>query len=565
MDKLYSDGLRFVDGQGRTRIFNGMNIQEKQGGRARLGYDLDEAFFEKFAARGMNLIRLAVVWENLEPRPGQYNESYLRSIDEVFDRAVRYGVYIFLDLHQDLYGDMGMGDGADGAPQWAQLTGGAKPRRVKFVWSENYILSKAVRRCFDNFWANASVPEGHGAHRQGLQDHFAALWAMLARRYGNHPALFGFDFLNEPFSGSDALRTAVAGLGGLFKTLLFSRDVKTGRLLADLLRGNIPGALGQLSAKVMRQITGAADKSVRRFDVEKLGPFQRKMGTAVRGETPGGFLILGQSIFCSWGIPFGGPAVGVGGRRDPNQCYAPHAYDLLVETPGMNKYSGNERVGGFFSVIADTQERLQMPVVVGEWGGGGNDEHGWFGHARFLRDFFDERQWSQTYWCYREGLLDSPLMEEVLCRSYPQAVAGRVESYAHCDKSFTLEFTQGPEDSTESLLYLHRPFTQIECGGAWEIAQKFENGACVLRLKTEPGRHRVKILFEESKTYELHSDQFQRMDVPGCFRLRHRQQNHDLPCGPGRFSHCPGAADRPCGRQPCHLLRNGGGRGGLRG
>ena len=491
MDKLSAEGLRFVDGQGRTRIFNGMNIQEKQGGRDRLGYDLDDAFFEKYTARGMNLIRLAVVWENLEPQPGQYNESYLRSVDEVFERAARYGVYIFLDMHQDLYGDMGMGDGADGAPKWAQLTGGAKPRRAKWVWSENYILSKAVRRCFDNFWANTPV------QGRGLQEHFAALWAMLARRYGDHPALFGFDFLNEPFSGSDALRTAVAGLGGLLKTILFSRDVKTGRLLADLLRGDIPGGLGQLSAKVMRQITGAADRSVNRFDREKLGPFQSKMGVGVRRETQNGFLILGQSIFCSWGIPFGGPAVEVGGRRDPNQCYAPHAYDLLVETPGMNQFSGDERVAGFFSVIADTQERLQMPVVVGEWGGGGNDEREWFGHARFLRGFFDERHWSQTYWCYREGCLESPLMEEALCRSYPQAVAGRLERYVHSDKSFALEFTQRPEDCAESLIYLHRPLAQIECDGVWEVVREYDTGARLLGLRTEPGRHRVNIRFEE--------------------------------------------------------------------
>ncbi|MDR2687143.1 MAG: cellulase family glycosylhydrolase [Oscillospiraceae bacterium] len=492
MDNLYARGLRFVDGQGRTRIFNGMNIQEKQGGRSRLGYDLDDAFFQKYTARGLNLIRLAVVWENLEPRPGRYNEGYLRSVDEAFDRAARYGVYIFLDLHQDLYGDMGMGDGADGAPQWAQVTGGAKPRKPKWVWSENYILSKAVRRCFDNFWRNSPVPEGQG----GIQDHFAALWAMLARRYGDHPALFGFDFLNEPFSGSSALRTAAAGFGGLLGTVLLSRDVKPGTLLADLLRKNIPGVLGQLSAKVMRQITGAADASVNRFDREKLGPFQSKMGAAVREETQRGFLVLGQSIFCSWGIPFGAPAIAVGGRRDPNQCYAPHAYDLMVETPGLNRFSGNERVAGFFSVIADTQERLQMPVVVGEWGGGGNDEFDWFPHARFLRDFFDRHHWSQTYWCYREGCLDSPLMAEVLCRSYPQAVAGRIERYEHTDDAFTLDFSQAPADCGETLLYLHRPFVGIECDGMYETVAQYDTGACVLRVKTDPGSHRVKILFQ---------------------------------------------------------------------
>ena len=493
MDQLHAEALRFVDAQGRTRVFNGMNIQEKQGGRDQLGYDLDDAFFEKYTARGMNLIRLAVVWENLEPAPGQYNESYLRSIDGVFDRAASHGVYIFLDLHQDLYGDMGMGDGADGAPKWAQLTGGAKPRKAKWVWAENYILSRAVRRAFDNFWANTPV------HGRGLQDHFAALWAMLARRYGDHPALFGFDFLNEPFPGSPALKTIRAIVAGSLKTVFFSRDVKACRLLGDLLRGNLPGVLGQLSAEVTRRITRAADPSIQRFDLETHGPFLHKMAAAVRGASPNGLLMLGQSIFCSSGIPCSAPAIAAGGRRDPNQCYAPHAYDLMVEAPGLYQYASNERVGHFFSVIADTQQRLQMPVVVGEWGGGDPDEREWFGHARFLRDFFDRHQWSQTYWCYREGCLDAPLMAEALCRSYPIAVAGKIGQYTHTDETFTLEFTQAPEDCGESLLYLHRPFKQVECGGVYKTVTQYEGGACVLRLRTEPGEHRVTVQFEEDK------------------------------------------------------------------
>jgi len=219
------------------------------------------------------------------------------------------------------------------------------------------------------------------------------------------------------------------------------------------------------------------------------------MAAAVRGASPNGFLMLGQSIFCSSGIPFSGQAIAPGGRRDPNQCYAPHAYDLMVEAPGLYQHASDARVGHFFSVIADTQKRLQMPVVVGEWGGGDPDEPAWFPHARFLRDFFDRRQWSQTYWCYREGCLDSPLVGQALCRSYPQAVAGKIAHYAHADAAFTLEFTQTPQDCGESLLYLHRPLAQIECDGMWEIARQYDTGACVLRLKTEPGRHSVTVRF----------------------------------------------------------------------
>ena len=487
MDKLHADGLRFVDEQGRTRIFNGMNIQEKQGGKTRFGYDLDDAFFEKCAARGINLIRLCIVWENLEPRPGQYNESYLRSVDEVFDRAAKQGIYIFLDLHQDLYGDMGIG-GGDGAPKWAQLDDGKKNRQQKVVWSENYMLSKAVRRAFDNFWANTNT------HGRGLQDHFAALWAMLARRYGQHPALFGYDFLNEPFPGTEGVQAGKAIVFSIVRNIFFNPKIKTGKLVGDLLRkARRPHILDHFGGEVIRDITKAADKIAARFDLEKYSPFLNKMGAAVRRESQNGFLMMEQSVFCNGGVPMSAPAIFVGGGRDRNQCYAPHAYDLTVDTPAY-KYADNSRVSAFFAVIAQTQQRLQMPVVVGEWGGGDENDPSWFHHAQFLLDFFDRCQWSQTYWCYKEGCLDAPLMAQALCRSYPQAVAGKIERYRSAQDAFELEFTQAPEDAAETLLYLHKPFAEIDCDGEWEVA-RYESGASIVRLRTRPGRHCVSVRF----------------------------------------------------------------------
>ena len=128
MQKIKTSKLCFVDEEGRTRIFNGMNIDDKLVNCTEFRYKLDDEFFKKYRANGLDIIRLAITWQNLEPEPEKYNESYLKSIDEIFALAEKYGVYILLDMHQDLYSQNDGESVGDGAPSWAAVTDGAKPR-----------------------------------------------------------------------------------------------------------------------------------------------------------------------------------------------------------------------------------------------------------------------------------------------------------------------------------------------------------------------------------------------------------------------------------------------------
>src|SRR5690606_26464663 len=75
------------------------------------------------------------------------------------------------------------------------------------LWSDAYLTSPAVHEALDAFWANAPGPTG-----VGLQDSFAAMWAQVATRVGAHPAVVGYDLLNEPTPGTDA--------GAVFETLI---------------------------------------------------------------------------------------------------------------------------------------------------------------------------------------------------------------------------------------------------------------------------------------------------------------------------------------------------------
>ena len=108
----------------------------------------------------------------------------------MLDLCARYGIYAFLDMHQDLYSMRY----SDGAPEWATLTDGL-PHAEGELWSDAYLFSEAVQRAFDHFWANSPVSSG-----KGLQEHYRDMWLHIvpALRSSCSP---GLCFL-EPFPGT---------------------------------------------------------------------------------------------------------------------------------------------------------------------------------------------------------------------------------------------------------------------------------------------------------------------------------------------------------------------------
>ena len=219
MEKIRTEGLKFVDSKGRTRLFNGMNIDDKHLNRESFYYVLDKDFFKKYKENGFDFIRLAITWQNLEPVMGQYNEKYLKSIDGIFRLAEKYDVYILLDMHQDLYSSFDGKSVGDGAPSWAAVTNGAKPRMPKAVWAEGYFWGRWVHKSFDNFWKNVPI-EG-----KGVQERYAEVWKMLAARYGESPALFGYDLMNEPFPGTMVISMFLGLFRGAAGAFLFNKKL----------------------------------------------------------------------------------------------------------------------------------------------------------------------------------------------------------------------------------------------------------------------------------------------------------------------------------------------------
>ena len=487
MNSISTSKLRFIDEEGRTRIFNGMNIDDKLQNQKEFRYNLDEDFFKKYKANGFDIIRLAITWQNLEPKMGEYNEDYLKSIDSIFSLAEQYGVYILLDMHQDLYsGNDGKSVG-DGAPSWAVITDGAKPRMPIFVWADGYFLGKWVQKSFDHFWNNDKV------NGIGLQDRYCELWKMLAKRYKDSPALFGFDLMNEPFPGSDSKRMFARLVTGVSKTVLLNKKINRGKLFKSLIKRDTKNMLDCVGGNVIRDAVHKIDSLQEKFDREKYSPFLNKTTAAIREITQNGIIMMEQSYICNSGIKQSCPPITVNGKREEKQCFGPHAYDFSVDTP-LYQYANASRVKAFFGEMRETQLRLEVPVVVGEWGGcSDNKDTSWFNHAYELLDFFDENHWGQIYWDYHGDDLDSPLMT-MLSRTHPVAVDGDIKSYGYNRISNTFKLEYDSDGKSETVIYIHKPF---ETDNEYRIIEKYENEATLVGFKNDKGAQKITITIKD--------------------------------------------------------------------
>lgn len=497
MDRIFTKGERFVDNFGRQRIFNGINLCDKgypneSNTRKIYKLDFDENLIAKLSSMGVNLVRLGLTWDGVEPEPGRYDEEYIEKVARVADLCEKYGVYFFLDMHQDLYGGA-VDTPADGAPMWACLTDGHKFHQPKLVWAEGYFFGRAIHKCFDHFWAN-DICCG-----KPIQEYYCDMWKHLAERFKDNTALFGYDVMNEPFPGTPGGRVFRKLIGSVVLTGLFDQGVSRTQLVKDALKAETRHkVLDQFADPGLfhKTVCRGGAKIIEKFDKECYSPFINRVASAIREVTNRGIIIMENCYYSNLGIPCSTPAVTVNGKRETQLCFAPHGYDLMVDTPDY-KYASNSRTGSIFDEHLRTQKRLNVPVLVGEWGGsGGNEDKTWLSHINYLLDKFDGNQWGQTYWCYSEGIFDTVVVESLL-RTAPVAVSGTIDSYVtdREDGKFTLKYTQGYEFEKPTEIFVHRKPRRIDCDGSYTIEPIGDSGSYILTVVTGTGKHKVTVSF----------------------------------------------------------------------
>ncbi|MFG2929264.1 cellulase family glycosylhydrolase [Streptomyces achromogenes] len=399
-----------TDGQRRVLALRGWNIEDKTHRGEQALSAITERHLRDLRAQGFGFARLLVFWDDLEPRPGQYSERYLRRIERVLDWAGRQDVRVVLDAHQDVFGPA---FGHRGIPEWATRTDGLPFTPHPDDWFAEY-FEPAVQRAFTHLY------EDHDLRRAQ-----ARMWRTLATRFAGHPAVLGYDLINEPMG-----------------------EPRPGE--------DLPAA-------------------ARRVEREQLTPMYNRLAGAIRPADRDAWLFVEPTPVVGEGVP-----TGLGRIRDPRVVYAPHFYDTAMET-GADYDPGAGWIEAYERAVTAYPRRYRVPVVVGEWGPPDSS----LPHMnRFYRDAMASlgryaSGWAGYVWCYGGGYcaLDGTgafrVNKELTVEPYAEAVAGTVRSVAYDPGAggYRLVYRAAPRGSRVSVLSVPP--------GAWRITA--EGGAVVLR------------------------------------------------------------------------------------
>jgi endoglycosylceramidase len=176
------------DPEGRAVILRGANVSGRHKEPPYFDFHGPADYARMRTEWGMNSVRYLVSWAALEPEQGAYNQAYLEELHRRVMEATGAGLLVFLDLHQDLYGE-GFA-GGNGMPRWMCDPARYAAFAPREPWFLNY-LSPEITACYDGFWTS-----------RDLQAKYVAAWQQIAERFVDVPGVIGFDPMNEPYWGS---------------------------------------------------------------------------------------------------------------------------------------------------------------------------------------------------------------------------------------------------------------------------------------------------------------------------------------------------------------------------
>ncbi|MGW0118367.1 cellulase family glycosylhydrolase [Streptomyces sp. NPDC003327] len=357
-----------TDARGRTLTLRGWNVEDKaHRGDAALTA-ITEKHFRDMRARGFNFARLLVFWDDLEPEPGRYSQEYLRKIGRILDWAEKHEVMVVIDAHQDVFGPA---FGHRGVPAWATRTDGLPFTPRPDDWFSEY-FEPAVQRAFTHLYEDEDLRRAQ-----------ARMWRVLAERFDDHPAVLGYDLINEPMG-----------------------ELREGEDLAT---------------------------AARRIERDQLTPMYNRLADAVRAADRDAWVFVEPTPIVGEGVP-----TGLGRIDDPKVVYAPHFYNTGMEA-GADYDPAAGWIESYERAVTQYPKEYGVPVVVGEWGPLNNSLPNM---NRFYREAMASlgrygSGWAGYVWCYGGGYcaVDGSgafrTNKELTAEPYAEAVAGTVRSAAY--------------------------------------------------------------------------------------------------------------------------------------
>jgi len=404
MKKYSVKEASFIDSSGKPVILTGINMVCKDKNRGYLE-NYSEEDFELLKNLGFNTIRFGIFWDAVEPEPGVYNDEYLSKISDISRMAESYGLCLYLDMHQDLYSSAF----EDGAPSWATITNGHTYEKTE-LWSEAYLTSAAVQTAFDSFWNDVPASDG-----KGIQTHYIEMWKHISEFFKNDDNIIGFDVMNEPFPGTCAnglieklfkkigiylmlhpvsLKKVWGNESKIRMTLKNAEKVLTEIWMNDEKRCRLLNCFSK-KGKYKRLIKPLSSETVE--SDRKISDFYQKIRNGIRSVDKDVLLFIEANYFCNTGVPSNViPPKDSDGNQDQNLVYAPHGYDLMVDTDQYNS-DCHARLDVIFETHGEYAARHKLPCLIGEWGCYPNANEAQKSEASYILKKYKSLGFSNTY------------------------------------------------------------------------------------------------------------------------------------------------------------------------
>lgn len=443
-NSIAEDPTIIQDKYGRQLILHGLNTSSSaKSDSEQQPWISENNVIKEDTGFGFNFVRYLIFWNAIEPQKDVFDDNYLDKVEQRVNWYTSRGMYVMLDMHQDLYSIV---FGGDGAPEWACRTNGAAPINLPGGtpwWLKN--IDPAVVNCWVNFWSYSN--------HKDLQDHYILAWKKVAERFNNNPYVIGFDLMNEPWGG-DLIKTFITG----------------------------------------------------EFESKQLSAFYNKLIPALRTTAPDKYLFFEPvPAPVTFGAASKLPKIS-DSRAISKLVYAPHCYPYDThEGLGYTASSKQNLIDWERERKNDIQKHGNIPLVCGEFGLSPN-QSGFEDYMNDFHSMADRNQWNWTYWSNDLGgwsPLNTDYTESVvaskLIRVYPKATAGKIQSFNFDvdNKKFEMTFITNSSISQPTEIFIPNRFYpngwNLNVSGTSNYTQTFDDTKQILKFSTSENNTAISI------------------------------------------------------------------------